>query len=389
MKCAKAELQRCGGASDISGKCGEGLQCLKTCLPCNTVGDAGLPCIFPFIYQNQTYNKCTPRDSDTRQPWCATAVDSDNVVIDYAWGDCAEGCPGTRVECDDRYFSIEDGVCIDVSVPGAIPNWVGAPTVKLERPTEVLFPAPVCKNRGASRREYANTCRCDRGETALDFDSQGTPRGNCTGLDENEGDNLDKVWCFLENIRDPQDARSGCYSDTTWSSRDGRYWSALACTQAPDIGYGPDLSSSTQQINRQQLPQVRSRPRPGPRISNQQPATTTTTTTTSTTTTQASVPELPRSSFISQSKQAEDFDLYDYYDEIFNYDDFKSGSEDYASREYEEYTVVSEDDFGFRNQDLNTESTTEAAREEEEGEQFDSTDSFVFIPETTTGTVQL
>ena len=31
------------------------------------------------------------------------------------------------------------------------------------------------------KREYENTCRCDRGDTALDFDSEGTPRGNCTG----------------------------------------------------------------------------------------------------------------------------------------------------------------------------------------------------------------
>ena len=31
LKCAKAELQKCGGASDISGKCAEDLQCLKTC----------------------------------------------------------------------------------------------------------------------------------------------------------------------------------------------------------------------------------------------------------------------------------------------------------------------------------------------------------------------
>ena len=31
LKCAKAELQTCGGANDISGRCGNGLQCLKTC----------------------------------------------------------------------------------------------------------------------------------------------------------------------------------------------------------------------------------------------------------------------------------------------------------------------------------------------------------------------
>ena len=45
--------------------------------------------------------------------------------------DCGEGCPGTIKPCDDRFFSIQDGKCIDVSVPGAIPNWFGAPSVRL------------------------------------------------------------------------------------------------------------------------------------------------------------------------------------------------------------------------------------------------------------------
>ena len=31
QKCAKAELQKCGGASDVLGRCAGGLQCLKTC----------------------------------------------------------------------------------------------------------------------------------------------------------------------------------------------------------------------------------------------------------------------------------------------------------------------------------------------------------------------
>ena len=42
-------------------------------VPCKTVGDRGLPCVFPFIYENTTYNSCTPRDSDNGQPWCVTA----------------------------------------------------------------------------------------------------------------------------------------------------------------------------------------------------------------------------------------------------------------------------------------------------------------------------
>jgi len=247
LKCAKAELQTCGGASDISGRCADGLQCLKTCLPCKTVGDRGKPCIFPFKYEdaygNWTYNTCTTKDSDEGQPWCATEVDPQGYVVDNAWGDCLDGCPGTRVECDDEYFSIQEGECIDVSVPGSIPNWFGAPAVKLEPPEKDLFEAPVCKNKGAAVRLYDNTCRCDRGETAVDFDLEGTPRGNCTGLEDNAQDNLDKVWCFLENIRDPATPENGCYSDTTWSERDGRYWSSLACREDPDIGRRGSLSA--------------------------------------------------------------------------------------------------------------------------------------------------
>lgn len=227
-KCARAELQSCGGPNGGAGKCAQGLQCLKTCLSCKTVGDSGVPCIFPFIYRNTTYSQCTSKDSDTGHPWCATSVDDDGYVIDFAWGDCSEGCPGTSFECDEKYFSIEEGICIDKSVPGSIPNWFGAPIVHLDEQTDVLFPAPVCKNKNP-RRVYENTCRCDTSDTAVAFDNNGIPRGNCSGFDKNSDDNIDEIWCFLENIRDPKDPVSGCYEDTTWSPRDARFWSSRAC----------------------------------------------------------------------------------------------------------------------------------------------------------------
>jgi len=341
MKCAKAELQTCGGASSISGRCGDGLQCLKTCLPCKTVGDSGKPCIFPFIYQNTTYDRCTSRDSDTGQPWCATAIDNEGYVIDYAWGDCDEGCPGTRVECDERYFSIEEGVCIDVSVPGAIPNWFGAPAVKLDPPTEVLFPAPVCKNKG-KKRFYENTCRCDRGETAMDYDLLGNPRGNCTGLDLNTSDNLDEVWCFLENIRSPEEPRSGCYSDIQWSAKDGRFWSSLACIKDPDVEEGDLSTFSNLPPHRFDPPQVNSRPNPGPirpPPTARPPPTTSTTTTTRTLTT--SQVEEPRS--LTDFRSKSQVGVYDdLYDEIFNYDDDRISGDLYEYSTYEDY--LDEDD---------------------------------------------
>ena len=53
---------------------------------CRTVGSSGVPCVFPFIYREVTYNSCTDTDSDTGQPWCAIEVDSDGWVVDHKWG---------------------------------------------------------------------------------------------------------------------------------------------------------------------------------------------------------------------------------------------------------------------------------------------------------------
>ena len=54
-------------------------------------------------------------------------------------------------------------------------------------------------------------------------------------VDNNVRDDHDPVWCFLENVRDPSNPKSGCYSDTRWSAKDGRFWSARACDGLPPI----------------------------------------------------------------------------------------------------------------------------------------------------------
>ena len=104
-----------------------------------------------------------------------------------------------------------------------------------ESPTRDLFPAPTCQHSQSNVRLYDNTCRCSRGNTAVDIDTRGRTRGNCTGLDDDTRDNLDKVWCFLENIRDPLNPQSGCYPDVTWSEKDGRFWSSRACFEVSHI----------------------------------------------------------------------------------------------------------------------------------------------------------
>ena len=108
-------------------------------------------------------------------------------------------------------------------------------------------------------------------------------------LEDDDTDNLDKVWCFLENIRDPLNPSSGCYSDTKWSERDGRFWSSLACFQAPDIEGGEKATIGRGISNRVDKPY-----RPTTRRPPTRPPTTrrTTTTTVRTTTTAIAIGEI-------------------------------------------------------------------------------------------------
>ena len=48
------------------------------------------------------------------------------------------------LDCNEQRFSIIEGRCVNPAVPGAIPNWFGAPAYKLLPPTEDLFRAPIC-----------------------------------------------------------------------------------------------------------------------------------------------------------------------------------------------------------------------------------------------------
>ena len=63
---------------------------------CETIGSRREPCVFPFKYGGQTFNRCTSTDAETGSVWCATKVDDEGVVVEGRWGDCSEGCPGAR-----------------------------------------------------------------------------------------------------------------------------------------------------------------------------------------------------------------------------------------------------------------------------------------------------
>ena len=46
-------------------------------------------CVFPFTYNNITYNQCT--NADHNQTWCATEVDADGNYYGI-WKNCNENC---------------------------------------------------------------------------------------------------------------------------------------------------------------------------------------------------------------------------------------------------------------------------------------------------------
>ena len=74
----------------------------------------GKPCLFPFIYKNQThpyleYNICS--GLDVYRPWCPTKLDDLQNIIE--WGDCLEDCPSEPINSaclsDPIFPAIADG----------------------------------------------------------------------------------------------------------------------------------------------------------------------------------------------------------------------------------------------------------------------------------------
>ena len=51
----------------------------KTCVP------AGTPCVFPFVFEGETYNSCAIEGDNA---WCATKVNTDHSVVNGHWAYC-------------------------------------------------------------------------------------------------------------------------------------------------------------------------------------------------------------------------------------------------------------------------------------------------------------
>ena len=57
--------------------------------------ETGKLCAFPFIYEGNTYEKCTAIDHD--QFWCSTEVDHNGVHARGKWGNCGNECNSGKV----------------------------------------------------------------------------------------------------------------------------------------------------------------------------------------------------------------------------------------------------------------------------------------------------
>jgi len=77
-------------------------------------------CVFPFIYNGVSYNKCTWVDADIRhnQPWCATQVDGRGGYIASQWGNCGPQCPVEASGLQNRLELQDDGLWSQWSVFG-------------------------------------------------------------------------------------------------------------------------------------------------------------------------------------------------------------------------------------------------------------------------------
>merc|ERR1711971_88260 len=63
---------------------------------CNTVSGpaAGKPCVFPFTWQEKTFNSCTMEGDDQGKLWCSTMVDQagNHIAGQGQYGFCSQDC---------------------------------------------------------------------------------------------------------------------------------------------------------------------------------------------------------------------------------------------------------------------------------------------------------
>jgi len=187
-------------------------------------------CQFPFIFEGRTYSKCTTVKSENNKPWCATQVDSDGQVVRGKWEDCEENCDEF---CDDSFLFNVEGRCVKNATANGFLRLLKENQVPAELDEDFSGSqkaTPRCPS-ARSPSDLPDFCRCEKGPVKKDL--AGNIKGGCVpplGGDSGFPD-ADHGYCFLENILDPAEPTSSCFSDTEWSASDARFYSFLACAK--------------------------------------------------------------------------------------------------------------------------------------------------------------
>ena len=69
------------------------IECKECITTKDSIGDQkDLPCVFPFVIGDKTFNECTTDTDPDGRLWCATETDDSNNQIGGKWGYCPDNC---------------------------------------------------------------------------------------------------------------------------------------------------------------------------------------------------------------------------------------------------------------------------------------------------------
>jgi len=224
-KCAQGKGQQCGGIFQAE-ECAKGLRCLRTCR-CFT--ESGSQCVLPFEFEGTTYTSCTTAKSENGKSWCATEVHpGNNSAVFGKWEDCSGPC-----ECEDLQFQGEGRCVEDDQADSLIQLFRQAGDSKASLDDDFSSSQKSIKGcpRVRSPADLQDFCKCS--PKPLVRDLQGNVKGGClppsNGGTGGRFPGEESGYCFLENIVDPANPSSSCFSDVEWSAADGQFYSFQAC----------------------------------------------------------------------------------------------------------------------------------------------------------------
>jgi len=161
-------------------------------------------------------------------------VHPNNTVMNGQWEDCEGPC-----DCDeDDLFNME-GRCVEANEAQLIVDFFKqrdkSVVMRLDDDFSETQQSIVKCPKVRTPADLSDFCKCSK--KALVRDLQGNVKGGClpptsAGTGGFPGD--EAGYCFLENIQDPINPTSSCFSDTQWSAVDGQFYSLQACQDLPD-----------------------------------------------------------------------------------------------------------------------------------------------------------